>query len=87
MSDITYNELEKGDTVYFARILPRIKIYEVLNLNIVTIIDTYCTGVNPKNNQTYVFPKKYAEEVLFKNRRLALEYLDSKLNENIGDDK
>lgn len=84
MSDIKYDGLKKGDTVYFARILPKMEIYELLDLHIVSIYDTYCTGADSKTKQTFLFQRKEAEEVLFSDRKLALQYLDKKLDENIG---
>ena len=86
-SDVIFEDLKKGDPVCFVRVLPITGIYELLDLNIVTVHDTYCTGVDTRTKQTHVISKQYAEEILFKDRTLALKYLDNKLDENIGDGK
>ncbi len=83
MSDIRYNTLKKGDIVYFARVLPKVEMYELLDLHIVSINDTYCSGVYSKTKQTFLFKREEAEEVLFSDRKLALKYLDSKIDENL----
>ena len=82
ISDITYNELRKGDSVIFARVLPRIGYYELLDLYIVSVYNKYCTGADTKTKQTYCFGRKWAEDVLFLNRNLAIEYLNKKKQEN-----
>ena len=82
MTDLTYNNLRKGDSVIFARVLPNTGDYKIINLNIVTVNDEYCTGVDSKTKQTFLFEKRDAEEVLFLNRNLALEYLNNKKKEN-----
>ena len=82
MSDITYDNLRKGDSVIFARVLPKIGYYELLDLYIVSVYDKYCTGVDTKTKQTYCFGRKLAEEVLFLNRNLAINYLNQKKQEN-----
>lgn len=82
MSDIIYDNLKKGDSVIFARVLPNIGYYELLDLHIVSVYDDYCTGVDSKTKQTYCFSKKWAHDVLFLNRKLALNYLKEKEIEN-----
>lgn len=82
MSDINYGELKKGDSVVFARVLPRIGYYELLDLHIVSVYEKYCTGADLKTKQTHSFNRKLAEEVLFLDRDLAIEYLNKKKLEN-----
>lgn len=82
MSDIDYEELQKGDSVIFARALPRIGYYELLDLHIVSVYEKYCTGADLKTKQTHSFNRKLAEEVLFFDRNLAIKYLNRKKYEN-----
>lgn len=82
MSDINYGELQKGDAVIFARVLPSISYYELLDLHIVSVYEKYCTGTDLKTKQTYSFNRKLAEEVLFLNRNMAIEYLNKRKLEN-----
>lgn len=82
MSDINYEKLQKGDSVVFARVLPKIGYYELLDLHIVSVYEKYCTGTDSKTKQTYSFNRKLAEEVLFLNRNMATEYLNKRKLEN-----
>lgn len=82
MSDIKYENLQKGDTVIFARVLPKIGYYELLDLHIVSVYGDYCTGADTKTKQTFLFSRKLAEKVLFLNRNRAKEYLNEKKIEN-----
>ena len=82
MSNIVYDELEKRDVVFFARILPNNGYYKVLDLSIVSIHKKYCTGTDLTTKQTFLLDKETAEEVLFKNKKDALRYLNSRKNDN-----
>lgn len=82
MSDINYDTLEKGDKVIFVRIMPKLDIFELFDLHIVSVYEDYCTGSDEKTKQTFLFSKKYAQEVLFQDRSLALEYLDKEKQYN-----
>lgn len=78
-SNIKFEELERGDKVLFARVLPNIGYYEIIELKMITVDKDkqYCSGAaQDKTKHMYLFnSKKHAETVLFKNRKLALEYL------------
>ena len=82
MSDIKYDELKKNDDVIFARILPKLNVYETINLHIASIFATHCIGIDPKTKKIYCFIKEDAEEHLFKDKNLANEYLKKKKEEN-----
>ena len=79
VSDVKFEELERGDKVLFARVLPNIGYYEIIELKIITVDKDkqYCSGAaQDKTKHMYLFnSKKHAETVLFKSRKLALEYL------------
>lgn len=78
MYNVVYNELKKGHIVFFARALPNNEYYKVLDLQIVSIHENYCTGTDLKTKQTFAFDRKLAEEVLFLNKNEALAYLNCK---------
>ncbi len=82
MSDLKYENLQKGDVVIFARVLPKIGYYELLDLHIVSVYGDYCTGADTKTKQTFLFSRKLAEKVLFLNRNSAKKYLNEKKIEN-----
>lgn len=76
MSNVIYDELEKGDIVFYARILPKNNYYKVMDLRIVSIHQNYCTATDLKSKQTYPFDREVAEQVLFFNKKDALDYLN-----------
>lgn len=61
-----YEELERGDIVYYARIMPQLGYYEVHTLVIITHLDEYCTGTESESKQTFIFNPKNACMYLFK---------------------
>lgn len=77
LSNIIYENLKKGDIVFYSRVLPKNNYYKVMDLRIVSIYNNYCTGTDLKTKQTYVFDRKLAEEALFYNKKDALYYLDA----------
>lgn len=82
MPGIIYEELEKGDAVIFARVLPKAGYYGLMDLHINTVNENYCTGIDQATQQTYFFRKEDAEVVLFRDRVIAGGYLYRKKQEN-----
>lgn len=78
MHNIIFNKLQKGQIVFFARVLPNNEYYKVLNLKIISIHKNYCTGTDLKTKQTFPFDKTIAEKVLFTDKDAALQYLKSR---------
>ena len=86
MSDIRMNELKRHDKVLFVRIMPSLKYYEIHECSVATVhSDDYCTVCDIKTKQSFLMHKPRAEEVLFKDRKLALEYLaeQKELNKDV----
>lgn len=86
MSDVKMNELNKHDKVLFARIMPQLDYYEIHECKVATVHnDDYCTVCDVKTKQSFLMHKPRAEEVLFHNRKLALNYLkeQKKINKNV----
>ena len=46
ISDIVFEEIKKKDTVLFARVIPKIGYYELLELHIVSVYSDYVTGTD-----------------------------------------
>ena len=86
MSDVKMNDLKRHDKVYFARIMPRLDYYEIHECSVATMhSDDYCTVCDVKTKQSFLMHKPRAEEVLFHDRKLALNYLkeQKKINKNV----
>ena len=67
------NEIHKiGDIVYYARIMPTLGIYDVCELKIRTVTDTYFVGTDKRDKRAYLFSYNAVEECIFLNRKDAV---------------
>ena len=73
MKEKEENMLTKGQKLYYARIIPTVNIYEVCDLSIRTIADTYFTGIDKHDKHVYLFSYKDIGQIVFKNRKEALD--------------
>ena len=68
------NEIHKiGDIVYYARIMPTLGIYDVCELKIRTIADTYFVGTDKRDKRAYLFSYNAVGKYIFSNRKDAVE--------------
>ena len=67
------NEIHKiGDIVYYARIMPTLGIYDVCELKIRTVADTYFVGTDKRDKRAYLFSYNEVEECIFLHRKDAV---------------
>ena len=62
-----------GNTIYYARIMPTLGIYDVCELKIRTVADTYFVGTDKRDKRAYLFSYNAVEECIFLNRKDAVE--------------
>lgn len=76
-SGIIYEKLKRGDTLLFARVIPNIGYYEILETHLVNLYPTYCTVTDVRTRQTYIVDRKRADKVLYteNERKKALKFL------------
>ena len=68
------NEIHKiGDIVYYARIMPTLGIYDVCELKIRTVADTYFVGIDKRDKRAYLFSYNAVGNCIFSNRKDAVE--------------
>ena len=65
-------DLKIKDTVYYTRIIPSCGIYDVLELKIMTITDTYFAGMEKRDKQRFLFSFGDINKVIFKDRKEAV---------------
>lgn len=82
MTQLQYEDIQKGDTLYFARIMPRFGYYEIHNVVMVTKYDDHCTVCETKTKQSFLLLKNDINEKLYTNRDDALTYLREEENKN-----
>ena len=61
------------DKVYFARILPKVGIYDLCELTIRTVMDNYFVGIDKRDKQAHIFGYDRIGVDVFKERSRALE--------------
>ena len=62
-----------GNTIYYARIMPTLGIYDVCELKIRTIADTYFVGTDKRDKRAYLFSYNAVGKCIFSNRKDAVE--------------
>lgn len=67
-------QLDKKDKVYYARILPKVKIYEVCDLivNSVDYVGEWFVAVDKRDKRSYLFNYSDIDNIVFTDRNLAL---------------
>ena len=69
-----FKTINKKDTVYYARIVPSTGIYEVCELSVRTISDSWFTGVETKGDRhAYILPYSECGVTVFEDRKDALK--------------
>ena len=81
-SDVDYDSLKRGDPILYARVIPNVGYYEILDTHIVSKYPDYCTVTESKSKQTFIIDRHHAESVLYINRKHALDYLKTMQYEN-----
>ena len=61
-----------GDTLYYARIMPRLGIFDVYDLKVRTVEDTYFVAIDKRDKKSYLFSYKDVDKTVFANREDAL---------------
>lgn len=64
--------MKRKDIVYYARIQPTLGVYEVLELIVRTVENTWFTGMDKRNKRVYLFANKELNKTVFTNRKEAL---------------
>ena len=62
-----------GNTIYYARIIPTLGIYDVCELKIRTITDAYFVGMDKRDKRAYLFSYNAVGNCIFSNRKDAVE--------------
>lgn len=72
---------ELKQTMYYARIIPNQHIYDVCDVLIRTITDTYFVGMDKRTKQAFVFTYDCIDKTIFHKRGDALQKV---LDEELG---
>ena len=70
---MTNPTLKKSDIVYRTRILPTVGVYDLDELRIRTVEDTYFVGVEKRNKTAFLLPYSSIGKTVFTDRKEALK--------------
>lgn len=65
--------MKKGDIYYYTRIIPNAGIYDLLEVKIRSVYETYFVGIERRNKQAFLFNYSDIDKILFVNRKIALK--------------
>ena len=66
------DKIKKDDIVYYARIMPKLDIYDVYELKVRTVEDTYFSTIDKRDKKSYLFSYNDIGKTVFLNRQEAL---------------
>ena len=72
-----HENIKTGQIMYWARILPKIQTYDLYELKVRTLYDTYFVAVDKRSKQSYIFPYKDINKTIFIKREDALNCIKS----------
>ena len=67
------NPLTKGDIVYYTRIMPNLGIFDVYDIKIRTVADTWFSGVEKRDKKVFLFPYSAIDKYVFVSRKDAVD--------------
>ena len=65
--------INRGDIIYYARIMPNLGIFDVYELKIRTIADTYFVGTDKRDKKAFLLPYSAIGEYVFIERKDAVD--------------
>lgn len=71
------SDLKKKDIVYYAKVMPTVGIYDLCELKIRTVEDTYFVGTDKHDKRAYLFGNNSIGKTVFKNREEALKVVQN----------
>ena len=65
------DKIRKNDIIYYARIMPKLGIFDVYDLKVRTIADTYFVAIDKRDKKSYLFNYNDIGKTVFLNRQEA----------------
>lgn len=65
--------MNKGDKIYYARIIPNVGIYEVYDLKVRMVEEDWFSATEKRTHKAFIFSNKDIDKTVFKDREQALE--------------
>lgn len=65
--------LKKKDIVYYAKIMPSVGTYDLCELKVRTVADSYFVGIDKRDKHAYLLGYNMLDKTVFKDRKVALK--------------
>jgi hypothetical protein len=65
-------KIKKGMTVYYSQCMPNVGVFDLLELTVRTVEDTWFVGIEKKDRQALLFSMKDIDKCIFFDRKDAL---------------
>lgn len=75
-------KVNKDDIVYYARIMPRLGVFDICELKVRSVYDTHFVGMDKRDKKCYPFDYKNIDKIVFLNRNKALQKVRESENKN-----
>ena len=66
------SQLKNGDIVYYSRIMPTLGIFDVYELIVRTVADTYFVGMEKRDKKVFLFSYSAIGDIVFSHRKDAV---------------
>ena len=72
------DELGIGQKIYWTRIIPKLNIYDLYELKVRRVADTWFVAVDKRTKHSYIFNDRDLDKIIFVDRNEALEIVKEK---------
>lgn len=82
-------EVKKSNIVYYARIMPTVGLYEVVELKVRTVADDFFVGIDKNTKHAYMFKINDINKIVFFDRKDAVDVVKAaeKRGKKVFDEK
>lgn len=72
MKETDTKGIKPKDIIYYARIMPKLGIFDVYDLKVRTVTDTYFVAIDKRDKKSYLFNYSDINKTIFMNREDAV---------------
>ena len=82
-------EIKKSNIVYYARMMPTVGLYEVVELKVRTVADDFFVGIDKNTKHAYMFKISDINKIVFFDRKDAVDVVKAaeKKGKKVSDEK
>lgn len=82
-------EIKKSDVIYYARVMPTVGLYEIVELKVRTVAEDYIVGIDKNTKHAYMFYFDDINRTIFFDRNEALRVVKAaeKNSKKVSDEK